>query len=141
MSNFESEKTNPPHPSLTPRQLCAARLLTRGLGSAQVARALSVTQRSVNRWKMMLAFQDELRRLHELLVTCMHDAGGVSPSQSLSNAATAKERAVLQSIAPDPFDADAREDAEMEALIESLIGPDPALPLLKRQSNLRREAE
>jgi hypothetical protein len=114
------------------------------LGSAQVARRLRVTQRSVNRWKAMPEFQIELRRLHEMLAAAVDAAlprvaHSEAPASSMPHPDPRSVR--MESIAPDPFESDAREDREMDALIESLIGPDPALPLLARQSNLRRQVE
>jgi hypothetical protein len=76
-SAMQNAKTNPKppavslpnSPSLTPRQLAAARLLILGMGSAEVARRVGTTQRSVNRWKSSLPFQSELMRMHDLLLT------------------------------------------------------------------------
>src|SRR5262249_471198 len=58
----------PPAKPLTPRQLAAARLVCQGFRTIQVARQLTTTVQTINRWRRMPAFAHELRRLHELLV-------------------------------------------------------------------------
>jgi hypothetical protein len=62
------DETNPPR-RLRPRELAAARLLVRGLRTAEVARELTTTPQTINRWKREPVFSAELRRLHDLIVS------------------------------------------------------------------------
>jgi hypothetical protein len=65
------EKTNPTAsslPPLTSRQLAAARLVVRGMSSADVATRLKTIRQTINRWKKLPQFDAEVRRLHELLL-------------------------------------------------------------------------
>jgi len=65
----KTSKTNPNSPAdpLSPRQLAAARLVCQGMRTIYVARELTTTVQTVNRWRRMPAFAHEVRRLHELL--------------------------------------------------------------------------
>ena len=58
-------KTNPP-PSLSPRQLAAARLLAHGRTPTDVAVELRITRQGLWNWRRNPDFVAELRRLHEL---------------------------------------------------------------------------
>jgi len=79
IAHHEMSKTKPNSPAkpLTSRQLAAARLVCQGLRTIQVARQLTTTVQTINRWQRMPAFAHEVRRLHELLAR-----GPISPSQS-----------------------------------------------------------
>src|SRR5262245_50874178 len=50
---------------LSPRQVLAARMMGRGLGVVGVARRLGIHRRTVARWKLLAAFQDEIQRALE----------------------------------------------------------------------------
>lgn len=64
----ENCETNPSLPRLTGRQLAAARMTAQGVGSADVAKEIRTTQRTVDRWRLTIGFQVEVRRVHELMV-------------------------------------------------------------------------
>jgi len=69
LSQMRKTKPTASAARLTPRHLAAARLLVGGQTSAKTAAALSTTPQTINRWLRSEAFQNELRRLHELLAT------------------------------------------------------------------------
>jgi len=64
-----NDKTNPsdPPPSLQPRQLLAARMLTQGYSIVEVATHLGTARTTVWRWTRDRAFRAELRQLHQTL--------------------------------------------------------------------------
>jgi hypothetical protein len=65
------EQTNPNRVQrcgLTTRQLAAARLVVQGMSCAQVAASIGVIRQTVGRWKIIPAFDAEVRRLHEILL-------------------------------------------------------------------------
>ena len=68
----ENGDSNPPHDTLTPRHLAAARLIARGKTVGHVAGAIGVSRRSISRWMRHGDFRAELRRIH--LALCQ--AGG-----------------------------------------------------------------
>jgi hypothetical protein len=67
-SASRNDGTNPKPPSLTPQQLAATRLLTRGLKSSDVAKRLGIAPQTLSRWKRLPGVAVELRCLHEALV-------------------------------------------------------------------------
>jgi transposase-like protein len=63
-----SDKTNPNDDrELSPRQLAVARALVRGGPITAVARQTQTSRHTINRWRRLPKFQQEIRRLHELL--------------------------------------------------------------------------
>jgi len=64
---IENDGPKPKAPTLTPRQLLAARMFVARMRSAEVAVEIGTTRRTVNRWKQTIPFQVEVRRLHELV--------------------------------------------------------------------------
>jgi len=63
-------KTNPPasvgtDPSLTERQLAAARLLAWGRTTSQVAKELEISRQALWKWRRDPVFAGEVRRIHE----------------------------------------------------------------------------
>ena len=56
---------------LTTRQRAAARVLVQGRTSSDVAKRIGTIRQTINRWKKLPAFAEELQRMHELLVLNM----------------------------------------------------------------------
>ena len=56
-------KTNPP--TLSARQLAAARLLASGITPTEVAQQLQMSRAGLLKWRKKPAFVEEVRRLHE----------------------------------------------------------------------------
>ena len=63
----ETGKTNPP--SLSARQLAAARLLASGLTPTQVAQQLRMSRTGLFKWRKQPAFLAEVRRMHEWMAS------------------------------------------------------------------------
>jgi hypothetical protein len=68
----EKRKTNPPRripaTALSPRQLGAVRLLSRGRSVGAVAAEVGVTRQTIAQWKRQPRFRDELARVHAMLI-------------------------------------------------------------------------
>jgi hypothetical protein len=121
----DAHETNPI--ALTPRQLAAVRLLSRGLSTDDAAGQLGTTRQTINRWRRLPGFTMEIQRLHEMFA--MRDVGNRTNllAPPLAAGCTHRNRPRAAGLKGAPARQVAREEREkqrrFEATMDRLLAP------------------